>query len=171
VVKTPEGEGVEGALVAIIPDIEASAPDMRVKPAGTARSSAGGQFRIAGIRPGEYGATATAGGFVGAFRAGLMVLPGKTVSDVELVLDRGGVVLTGRISDSGGGPIPGAELRALAGPSGTNRTRVFQVLANQAGVYKMALPKGRYFLVADADGYAPDNRMVDTARPRRRISP
>jgi hypothetical protein len=161
-VKTPEGHPLEGALVALIPQIESQQADLRLKPAATARTGRDGRFEIARVRPGEYGATATAEGFAGAFQGGLAVLPGRGLDDVELVLERGGVLVTGRIGDSGGGPIAGAELRVLPGLTGASQTRVFQVVANGEGTFRITLPRARYTMVADADGYAPASRMVDT---------
>ena len=162
-VRAPDGAPVSGALVALFPDLSTGTGDVRIRPAATGRSGGDGRFRLAGVRPGEYGATATATGFAGAHAAGLVLLPGRTLADVELVLEAGGVTLTGRVLDRGGGSIAGAEVRLFAGLSGTKQTRIFQVLAGEGGHYQLQLPKGKYYAVADAEGYAAASRALDLA--------
>ncbi len=154
VVLTQAGKAVPGALVAAVP----TGGDSRrmAKPAGTARSDAEGHFRIENLRPGEYAATATAPGLAGAFKGELLLLPAETLR-VELRMGTSGVTLSGRVFDSGGGAIGAAEVRAER--MSEDKGDVFQVLADADGRYKVMLPKGTYRLIADAEGYAPEEKM------------
>ena len=158
IVRDPDGKPYDGALVAAVPAIDDEKREGPLRPAGVARSQGGGKFRIANLRPGPYAATATAPGFAAAFKGQLELLPGETLSGVELKLERGGVTLSGHVTDSGGGAIGAAEIRAHR--IGKDTGDVFQVIADDKGAYKITIAKGEYMLAADADGYAPDQKYV-----------
>jgi len=162
-IRDPDGRFIEGALVAAVPRIDAGGTDVRIRPAGTAVSADGGRYRIAGLRPGAYTVTATARGHAAARRGGLALLPGDTLRGVDLTLGRGGSTISGAVADSGGGSIPGAEVRAIIGAGGDDETRVYQTRVDGAGQYQLTVPNGRYVVVADAEGYAPAQRYADAS--------
>jgi len=160
IVLDPSGKPHDGALVAVVPaDSDAERFQGRqLRPAGVTRSSGGGHFRIENLRPGPYAATATAAGFAAGFKGQLQLLPGETLRGVEIRLEKGGVTLSGHVTDSGGGPVSAADVRAHR--IGKDSGDVFQVVADGQGAYKITIPKGEYMLAADAEGYAPDEKYV-----------
>src|SRR5215831_1395123 len=158
IVLDPGGKPHDGALVAAMPADPDADRSGWTRPAGVARSANGGHFRIENLRPGPYGATATAAGFAAGFKGELQLLPGETLRGVEIRLEKGGVTLSGHVTDSGGGPIGGAEVSAHR--LGKVAGDVFQVVADGQGAYKITVAKGEYMLAADAEGYAPDEKYV-----------
>lgn len=166
-VRSAGGGPVADALVALLPEVGMGGGDPRFRPAARVRSGADGRFRIEGILPGEYGLTATVAGQVGAHRGGLAVLPGGQLSGIDLVLEGGGVLLGGTVSDAGGGIIAGAEVRVTSQATGGSATRTFLATADASGRYQITVPRQQHLVVADADGYAPDSRLVDTTAAAR----
>ncbi len=167
VVKSADGRAVSGAQVALLPDLGSLDGDPRLRPAGRAVSGADGRFRIGEILPGEYGLSASALGHGGAHRSGLLVPPGARLEEIELVLEGGGLELTGTVSDSGGGPIAGAEVRVAAAARSAGNRGQFVTTADASGRYRITLGKEMHLVVADADGYAPESRVVDTTLVNR----
>jgi hypothetical protein len=153
-VVSADGKPVEGALVAAIAEEGEGAR----RPVATARTLAGGAFRLDNVMPGGYVVSATAPGRAAAFRAGLTVLPGETLRGVEIKLGAAGVTISGFVRDSGGGPIARPEVRASRHSSDTGD--LFQVIGNDDGAYAITVPSGSYTLAADADGYAPADKLV-----------
>ena len=147
------GRGIAGASVTAVRQRSSrEAPAAR-----TATSAGGGEFRFDGLLPGTYVVTATAAGFSRAFRDRLQVEPADTLEDVRLRLWAGGLTLSGRVLDAGGGVIAGAFVRASGydlTDDGTHEARAFQTESDGDGNYRLQLPRGRHKLVAGADGYA-----------------
>jgi hypothetical protein len=94
----------------------------------------------------------------------IVLAPGK-VHEVELVLGSGGVVLSGRVLDAGGGPVAGARVTARPGyPFGGGLSSVFQATADAEGRYQLRLPAREYHVRAAAGGYAPREGAVALTR-------
>jgi hypothetical protein len=163
VVQGPDGKPIAAAQIALLPEVGLAGGDPRLRPAARVSSGSDGRFRIAGVIPGEYGLTASAAGYSGAHRSGLAVLPGGQLEGIELQLEAGGIQLSGTVSDAGGGTIAGAEVRAAAASRGGSGTRIFLTAADAGGRYRLTLPKESHLVVADADGYAPESRLLDTS--------
>jgi protocatechuate 3,4-dioxygenase beta subunit len=116
-----------------------------------------GAFRIDELSPGSYAVTAMAEGHAPASQGPIPLAPGER-RRLELRLASGGILLSGRVLDVGGGPIPGARVRAVEfspAVGGTVVPRVFQATADEAGRYRIYLARAQYGLTAEADGYAP----------------
>ncbi|HVE26630.1 MAG TPA: carboxypeptidase regulatory-like domain-containing protein, partial [Sporichthya sp.] len=96
-------------------------------------------------------------GFAPAERTDIALLSGEALNQIELRLGRGGLQLSGTVSDAGGGPIAGAAIRALALGAGgrPDGARTFLATSDGAGRYELRLARGAYRIVADAGGYAP----------------
>jgi RNA polymerase sigma factor (sigma-70 family) len=159
IVRDPRGRGVPGARIALV--VSAAYEEMEdrttLRPRATALSGGGGGFRFAAVPPGIYLLTATAQGWAPAERTDVALLPGESLTSIELRLAPGGVKISGSVSDAGGGPVGGAAIRALAlgaarRPEGA---RTFLAATDGSGRYEIELARGSYRLVADADGYVP----------------
>jgi hypothetical protein len=158
VVKDADGRAVSGAVVAAtrqrgrdeVPTVSRPIPRVAV-------TGADGRFVLADVLAGDYGLTATAPVGAPARQSKVPVTSGKT-SEVTLTLGRGGVLLTGEVTDIGGGAIGGA--KALVRSMGMfirpgDEPAVFQVTADERGVFRVRLGKGDYDVTVKADGYAP----------------
>ena len=69
----------------------------------------------------------------------------------------------GIVRDSGAGPVPSARISAWA-PAGRDAVAVAQ--ADAAGRFQLDVPPGWHQVRADADGYAPEVRMVEVVPGR-----
>jgi large repetitive protein len=100
----------------------------------------------------------------------VMVRAGETRT-VDLHLGSGGVLLSGRVLDVGGGVVVGAKVNATeATPVGNGpfRPQLLQTVTDDAGVYRLHLRPARYGLSAQAAGYAPANDWLFVARDTSR---
>jgi protocatechuate 3,4-dioxygenase beta subunit len=135
-----------------------------LQPKGLATSAGGGRFRIEGLLPGDYSATATIEGWAPGVRSPIAVKD-KETARVELKLGRGGLVLSGRVLDVGGGAVGGAKVTAMMRAFGGGRAPVLlQSTAGPEGQYKVTLGRGFYGLRVEADGYAAGSDEVFMAR-------
>lgn len=164
VVRDGDGQAVMGALVALV--VAGAYEDLQdktsIRPQGVAVADQNGAFRFTNAPPGQYLLTATAEGWLPAERTGVALLAGETIDDLELRLSRGGVRLHGRVFDAGGGQIGGTSVRALALGAGgrPDGARTFVAAAGPDGEYRLVLARGRYRVVADADGYSPQDARI-----------
>ena len=122
------------------------------RPRATTLSGPDGTFRLQAPGPGAYTVTATATGFLPASAEVRLAQDGR--QELDLRFQTGGVVVRGRVHDSGGGPIATGEILARTPDFGIAITRT-----NSSGSYELRLRQGRYELTADADGYAPRARI------------
>ena len=173
-VSGPSGEAIGGASVTALRqwrrvDSAASGSTPLPPPART-MTAADGTFTIELSQSGSYVIGAVARGRGSAFRSGLEVRNGSTVKGIDLKLTQNGVMLTGRLLDAGGGPIPGARVSATGVPTSqglgfpANETALrmaFDATADTDGSYELRLPAARYSLEAQAGGYAPAFDWVD----------
>jgi protocatechuate 3,4-dioxygenase beta subunit len=134
---------------------------------GGATTGPDGAFRLRGLAP-QRNATlqAAKAGFVPAKRYGVTVKSGESVKDVALVVKRG-LEARGRVVDSAGQPVAGAEIR-LARPEsgGGGGARVMIQMAGMSrekpdassgtdGGFRVAgLEPGEYALSVSREGYA-----------------
>ncbi len=153
---------------------------------GVTSTDAEGRFEIKELTAGRYNVMVTKGGFVTAqFGQRRPNEPGtpielseaQTADKVNFALTRGGVI-SGRLVDDGGEPMPGAQVTAMryAFVSGTRRPMQAQSEGgndrtdDQGGFRLFGLPPGNYFVSAvnrnmgfiaadlnntEADGFAP----------------
>jgi protocatechuate 3,4-dioxygenase beta subunit len=154
VVLDPRGAPARGAqvLLAREPDDDDDSEPV------TATADAGGRFRLGELAAGKYlvTAAAVAPGQAPAASGDLALAPGQRRT-IELRLGTGGVALRGRVLDSGGGPLPGARLTAMAITGGPERGYEVRALVrattDPAGSYLLALGRGQYVVQVEADGY------------------
>ena len=80
---------------------------------------------------------------------------------VRLSLRRGGHTISGRVMDSGVGPIPGARVTAvLAAREPGRMVSRFVASAGSDGSYSLSLSPDQYSLAATADGYTRSSRAL-----------
>ena len=163
---SPPSGGVGGPMPVVVP----TSPCVRCDPHGKLRyqlqTDASGRFAVLEMEPGVYVVSAVADGYseqvfkvhekympTDAFRLG----PGQQRDDIVVRLPRASV-LTGRVIDEHGEPVPGSLVQVLQyGPAGALQKMLLPVTGtttDDRGEYRMfGLPPGRYYLVA---GYQPD---------------
>ena len=155
------GEPVRRALVSLR-RIDMSPGVTTVQVSHTAVTDAAGQFAMAGIAPGKYRLTAERNGFIatqygsrGPGKAGALLTleAGQKSSDLAIRLMPHGVI-TGRVLDEEGDPVPGANVQASRQVYAQGRkqmTRAGEASTNDLGEYRVfGLPPGRYFVSAGA---------------------
>ena len=132
--------------------------------------TAAGQFRFEALAAGAYALTAMAPRQAPASQGPITLAAGEH-KRVELRLGDAGVLLSGRVLDVGGGPVPGATVRAVdvaPAPGGASVPRVFQAVAGPDGGYQLWLGRTWYSLTAEADGYAPGRDWFQLLREMTR---
>jgi protocatechuate 3,4-dioxygenase beta subunit len=167
VVLDPTGTRVAGASVGLSPRLMAwdpAATRVDFPTLAVTTSDAAGIYRFDRLPPGKYGVSATAKGFAAAYRAPLEVDGHERVTGFDLHLAPDGLALSGKVTDSGGGPIAGARVVAIGSRFGerspdASGIRLFGSRADEAGHYLMTLAAGLYDLQVEADGYAPTTTL------------
>jgi RNA polymerase sigma factor (sigma-70 family) len=161
-----EGHGLPGALVAVFSGNDSDGVPLP-RPIRTVAAGPGGRFRVAAIPPGEYLLSAHQTGFSFAYRRpALSLAAGESRAGLTLKLTRGGLQIRGRVADSGGGWIIGAEVTAV-GETLWNREGpvpgrpIGFARSDFRGEFSMTLPDARYQLSVEADGYMPGSASAD----------
>lgn len=144
VVRAADGRAIDGALVAVVP---AGDGDLPVE-AGAETSHDGGLFRIAGIKPGKYGITATAPGHTGAYVSVFQLAAGETHGGVDVKLGGEGITFSGVVLDAGKRPVEGTIVRAVRFSEVGGD--VFLARPDAAGAFRVTVPKASYELNAAA---------------------
>jgi RNA polymerase sigma-70 factor (ECF subfamily) len=167
-VRDGAGRAIAGANVTIAPAAWAGPDDAAGKAApalvGLAVTGGDGRFQLASS-PGVFRITASAPGFLPGQRDHVAVRAGQTVSGVDLRLAAGGHPLSGRVLDTGSGPIAGARLRVWI-DGGWVASPAHPMVVAQAGgdgAYRISLPAGTHAFVVEADGYAAQRASVTVA--------
>ena len=164
VTRASDGAAVPGAVVSITP---AELMAMIVKsdaPTLVAVTDASGAWKIDHVNPGALAVAATASGYLPGKRTKLVVAAGEQKSGVDLTLDAGGTVVSGIVTDVGGGPVADARITA----SETGRPDLFGradfvTLAKPDGKYAITLPRGDFQLTASHDDYVATSHMAEVA--------
>jgi protocatechuate 3,4-dioxygenase beta subunit len=155
------GEPVRRALVSLR-RIDMSPGTTTIQVSHAVATDAAGQFAMAGIAPGKYRLTAERNGFIvtqygsrGPGKAGTLLTleAGQKSSDLALRLTPHGVI-TGRVLDEEGDPVPNANVqvsRQIYAQGRKQLSRANGAASNDLGEYRVfGLPPGRYFVSADA---------------------
>jgi hypothetical protein len=113
-----------------------------------------GEFRFAGLAPGELIATASSEGRCDSVRTTLEPGAEETVLDLEIPA---GLEARGRVLAPDGTPVAGAsvEFQSLQESPGCANEASMRADAGEDGVFSTPLQEGRYTLLAHAEGYAP----------------
>ena len=121
---------------------------------GRSPVSRDGEFRIAGLAPGELIATADYEGRCGSVRTTLEPEDGETVLNLEIPAD---LEARGRVLAPDGTPVAGAsvEFQSLQDSPNCAREASVRADAGEDGVFSTPLQEGRYTVLAHAEGYAP----------------
>jgi hypothetical protein len=147
--------------------VRLSAPDLR--DTRVTSTDADGRFEFRELPSGRYQLSASKTGFVqlsyGQRQSydpsrSLEFADGETVRNVTLSLPRAGVI-TGRLLDEFGEPVPDAAVQALRFQYSRGRRRLVPAgrfaQSNDIGVYRVfGLTPGQYFVSARATGFGPD---------------
>src|ERR1035438_1030965 len=175
------GEPVRRASVSLR-RIDPSPGTTTIQVSQTVATDAAGQFAMAGIAPGKYRLTAERNGFIatqygsrGPGKAGTLLTleAGQKSSDLAMRLTPHGVI-TGRVLDEEGDPVPGANVqvsRQIYAQGRKQMSRTGAASSNDLGEYRVfGLAPGRYFVSADArqNPMLPeaDDEYVTTWHPR-----
>ncbi len=118
----------------------------------TATTDAEGHFAVAGVTPGTLQVQVECPGFQGTYRPQpIRVAEEQQVTDVTVALIPNGVI-TGRVLDENGDPMPQMPVEATLetyGPAGRALTPRGSMQTDDRGVYRFFdLPAGRYYLMA-----------------------
>jgi hypothetical protein len=118
-------------------------------------TNAEGAFHFENVAPGDYRIAAERAGFDGEVADPIHLSAGQKLRDVTIAATPLGVV-TGRVVDSEGEPVPGAHVGTLRAEWNRGK-RVYQqaggAASNEAGEFRIAgLAPGRYRLYATAPG-------------------
>ena len=146
------GGGIAGAVVSIAEGGlgEEIGPD---HPPIIVVADATGAFVAPKVPPGGYIVTATAVGFLPGQTPKLWVGSGEQKTGVALALAAGGTVLSGTVSDIGGGPIQDAKVRVRLTDHFDFDRSDYVAITNHEGHYEMSLPDGSFSAMAQHDDY------------------
>ena len=163
----PEGRPLSGAVVMAYRQMTAADRDQPSELAPVTTGS-DGSFVFGGLAPGYYNLAAAAPGFAAGGRVSISIGGVATTSWVDVALRRGGAILSGRVLEAGGGPIPGASVEIRGGASVPHPLRgpspqlhTFTVKTDATGTYRVQLAEWTYQVTAAASGYAPARSLVD----------
>jgi protocatechuate 3,4-dioxygenase beta subunit len=164
--RAADGEPVAGAVVLLsrrsLEQGAAQEPGQAFVPQ-SAVTDAAGQWRLAGVAPGDYALAATAPGYLPAERTDLAIAAGSDRLDLDLVLREGGHPLGGRISDIGGGPVESVLVSVTRSDSSdmlSFRKATFATTTDADGAYRMHLPNGDYVITTWHPDYVGTFRMT-----------
>src|SRR5438874_6847973 len=117
---------------------------------GSATSDVNGTYRITGLAPGNYTATASASNYAGTSAPVTLTAGSTTTQNFALTPNPG--TITGTVTDAGtAAPLAGATVSYSGGSTTTNAS----------GQYTLtSVPEGSYTLTASASGYTSQSRSV-----------
>ena len=164
VIRKADGGGVAGAYVSVA-RAELGAlflPDET--PSIVVVTDATGAWSVPQIAPGTYTLGATASGLLPGSIGKLAVASGAKKTGVDLVLEAGGTLVRGTVTDIGGGPIEGARVTAQrdrSTPMGVPAELVTMTAAD--GTYQLTLGEGDFELTASDEDYAKADQRIEVA--------
>ncbi len=112
----------------------------------------------ASIAPGSLIVGVVARGFLPASVKGIVTAAGR--HDLDVGLEPGGVIVSGVVTDLGGGPVVNAQIAATR-RTGATAFATFLVLTDQTGRYELSLKPGSYVIEAGHEDYAADSEYID----------
>lgn len=162
-VRAREGEPLHDARVTLLPLAREGAEPIDV------RCDDAGDWSIAALEPGRYAVSATASEHLPATRPELRVEAGAELRGVDLVLERGGSLLSGRIHDLTGGEIEGArvQITPVGGLARVRERESFFALSDAEGRYAVQVPEGRFRVRAGHPDYSSVEVVLELATGAR----
>lgn len=163
VTRKSDGSGVAGAIVSISRKVTIEAMLNRAtgrEEAPVATADAEGRWTLADVTPGTYTLGATGEALLPGTRA--VTVGSTSIDGLDFVLEGGGAIASGTVSDVLGGPIPGAKVQARRqrnNPFADDADIV--AFTDDKGEYRLALRPADYIFVASHDAYTPGTRFVD----------
>ena len=144
VTRKADGSGVAGAIVSLARSELDTMFGSSQEPTLTLTTTAQGTWTAPAVAPGRYTVAATATGLLPATLDKVLVAEGETKTGIDIALDAGGNVLSGTISDVGGGPVPGARIAVVKSSASPFGTAELTALAGPDGKYSITLADGDY---------------------------
>lgn len=163
VTRASDGAGIAGAMVAVAPSELMAMFISNDAPTLVATTDASGAWKLPRVPPGAYVVAATAAGFLPGSRPKLTVGAGEAKTGLDVALTAGGTVISGTISDVGGGPIADARVTATKGgnmPELWGRADLV-TMTGPDGTYALTLADGTYSVRASHDDYTSDSETVE----------
>lgn len=160
-VRARGGDPVAGARVCVRPSSkELAGEDVRAPTCTTA--DAQGRYRFAPLLPARYRPVAGAPHYLAAAWEPpegepeyIELAPGEQRDGVDLILDPGGVELSGVVLDIGGGPVAGAAVTTFPGRvTGMAPLTAPAAFTDAEGAFSLWVAEGPHALRATAEGYA-----------------
>ena len=156
VVLSPTGSAVADALVLAMPINMVNGDPLQTT------SQNDGRFTFNELVPGTYKISATSPGYAGVSSSELLLASGDQRDDLTLQLSGDGFTLSGIVEDSGGGPIPGAQINANLGWNNSS----FRTQTDGDGRYLLTLLPGSYRVRANAEMYASESHRLQLSTER-----
>ena len=164
VTRKQDGAGVAGAIVSLTPAelmamfIKSEAPTL------VAVTDANGNWTAPRVMPGAYVIAATARGYLPGEHGKLTVGSGEQKKGIDITLTMGGTIVSGTVTDVGGGPIADARISATKGeiPDLSGHSELIAT-SNGDGKYELTLPDGDFRLEATHDDYTSDTERIEVA--------
>lgn len=170
VTRRADGVGIAGARVALArAELGASIFDGASTPTIQTVTDAQGAWTASDVPPGAYVVAAVAKGFIPGTRDKLLVGSGDRTTGIDLALDVGGLVVSGTVSDVGGGPIAGAEVRVKRERESLAEEGELIAVAGDDGRYEIALADGSYDATASHADYTSESKRFELGGKPRTI--
>ncbi|MBA3454568.1 MAG: carboxypeptidase regulatory-like domain-containing protein [Deltaproteobacteria bacterium] len=156
------GAGIAGARIALSrAELGAGIFEAGSTPTIQAVADAQGAWTASTVPPGVYVVTAAAKGFVPGSRDKVLVGSGDRTTGIDLALDAGGILVTGTVSDVGGGPIAGAEVAMTKARMTLHGGAEMIAIAGDDGRYEITLEDASYGAAASHADYTTETRFVE----------
>lgn len=163
VTRASDGAGIAGAVVSLAPAELMAMFFSSDSPTLVVVTDANGAWKAPIVPPGAYVVAATARGFLPGSKEKLVVGSAEQKSGIDLVLTAGGTIVSGTVTDVGGGPIADARVTATIDrdmPELWGRADLVTVTGAD-GRYELTLAEGEYSIEAKHDDYTNDREHAD----------
>ncbi|HEX7095638.1 MAG TPA: carboxypeptidase-like regulatory domain-containing protein, partial [Acidimicrobiales bacterium] len=163
VTRKSDGSGVPGAVVSLAwAELGADISPTKM-PTIVVTSDATGAWTADHVPPGEYVLAATATSLLPSSRAKLTLASAEQRGGIDFVLDAGGTLVRGTVSDVGGGPIESARVTARRDTWSLTPGAELVTLTGADGTYQLTLPDASYRLTAAHDDYTSATEPAEVA--------
>jgi hypothetical protein len=163
VIRKADGAGIAGALVSLArAELGATMFEAADAPTLVIATDARGVWTAPSVAPGAYVLAVTATGYLPATRDKLSVASGERTTGIDFALEAGGTLVSGTVTDVGGGPIAGARITVSRSDSikmGGEAELV--AIAGANGTYQIALANGAFTAEATHDDYTHASRHFE----------